>query len=238
MCLTSVVLFPPDFPRFSEVRRNQVGLRVAINEIANELAARPACMSRTRSAKEMSEMPLVRFDNVVLRFDDTTILDGINLKIWIRDRLVILGQSGSGKSTHASPYRGHLTTNFWCNFLQTLLHSMPKPERPKSFTSTDRNGLSIFGFNQFDDSSGKPRLTVGRAGSKIARRDRGDGQRKIGIGRDERHRGQVSGRIKRRYAKAHQPGTGINDGPGADPVRRTVRGTGSGRQVRHRRTYY
>jgi phospholipid/cholesterol/gamma-HCH transport system ATP-binding protein len=99
MCLTSVVLFPPDFPRFSEVRRNQVGLRVAINEIANELAARPACMSRTRSDKEMSEMPLVRFDNVVLRFDDTTILDGINLKIWIRDRLVILGQSGSGKST-------------------------------------------------------------------------------------------------------------------------------------------
>ena len=25
-------IFPPDFPRFSEVRRNQVGLRVAINE--------------------------------------------------------------------------------------------------------------------------------------------------------------------------------------------------------------
>jgi phospholipid/cholesterol/gamma-HCH transport system ATP-binding protein len=47
----------------------------------------------------MSEIPLVRFDNVVLRFGDTTILDGINLKIWIRDRLVILGQSGSGKST-------------------------------------------------------------------------------------------------------------------------------------------
>src|ERR1700736_6441775 len=229
MCLTSVVLFPPDFPRFSEVRRNQVGLRVAINEIANELAARPACMSRTRSDKKMSEIPLVRFDNVVLRFGDTTILDGINLKIWIRDRLVILGQSGSGKSTMLRLIVG---------FLQTLLHSMLKPERPKSFTSTDRNGLSIFGFNQFDDSSGKPRLTVGRAGRKIARRDRGDGQRKIGIGRDERHRGQVSGRIKRRYAKAHQPGTGINDGPGADPVRRTVRGTGSGRQVRHRRTYY
>jgi phospholipid/cholesterol/gamma-HCH transport system ATP-binding protein len=47
----------------------------------------------------MSEMPLVRFDNVVLRFDDTTVLDGINLKVWVRDRLVILGQSGSGKST-------------------------------------------------------------------------------------------------------------------------------------------
>ena len=111
------------------MRRNQVGLRVAINEIANELAARPACMSRTRSDKEMSEISLVRFDNIVLRFGDTTILDGINLKIWIRDRLGILGQSGSGKSTML-------------------------------------------------------RLTVGRAGRKIARRDRGDGQRKIDIGRD------------------------------------------------------
>ena len=59
----------------------------------------PDCISRTPSDKEMSEMPLVRFDNVVLRFDDTTVLDGINLKVWVRDRLVILGQSGSGKST-------------------------------------------------------------------------------------------------------------------------------------------
>ena len=41
-------------------------------------------MSRTRSDKEMSEMPLVRFDNVVLRFQDTTVLDGINLKVWVR----------------------------------------------------------------------------------------------------------------------------------------------------------
>jgi phospholipid/cholesterol/gamma-HCH transport system ATP-binding protein len=56
----------------------------------------------------MSEIPLVRFDNVVLRFGDTTILDGINLKIWIRDRLVILGQSGSGKSTMLRPIVGIL----------------------------------------------------------------------------------------------------------------------------------
>jgi hypothetical protein len=32
----------------------------------------------------MTEMPLVRFDNVVLRFEDTTVLDGINLKVWVR----------------------------------------------------------------------------------------------------------------------------------------------------------
>jgi len=173
-------------------------------------------LSRTRSDKEMSEIPLVRFDNVVLRFGDTTILDGINLKIWIRDRLVILGQSGSGKSTMLRLIVGILQPTSGVIFYKHCC-----------IQCLSRNELNLL-----------PRLTVGRAGRKIARRDRGDGQRKIGIGRDERYRGQVSGRIKRRYAKAHQPGTGINDGPGADSVRRTVRGTGSGRQVRHRRTYY
>jgi ABC-type multidrug transport system fused ATPase/permease subunit len=59
----------------------------------------PECLSRKRGDKEMSEVPLVRFNNVVRRFGDKTVLDGINLKIWVRNRLVILGQSGSGKST-------------------------------------------------------------------------------------------------------------------------------------------
>ena len=47
----------------------------------------------------MSETPLVHLDNIVLRFDDKTVLDGIDLKVFSKDRLVILGQSGSGKST-------------------------------------------------------------------------------------------------------------------------------------------
>lgn len=47
----------------------------------------------------MSETALVHLDNVVLRFGEKTVLDGIDLKIFSKDRLVILGQSGSGKST-------------------------------------------------------------------------------------------------------------------------------------------
>ena len=47
----------------------------------------------------MSETPLVHLDNIVLRFGDKTVLDGIDLKVFSKDRLVILGQSGSGKST-------------------------------------------------------------------------------------------------------------------------------------------
>jgi phospholipid/cholesterol/gamma-HCH transport system ATP-binding protein len=47
----------------------------------------------------MSETALVHLDNVVLRFGEKTVLDGMDLKVFSKDRLVILGQSGSGKST-------------------------------------------------------------------------------------------------------------------------------------------
>jgi phospholipid/cholesterol/gamma-HCH transport system ATP-binding protein len=47
----------------------------------------------------MSEIPLIHLDNVVLRFGDQAILDGVDLKVFARDRVVIVGQSGVGKST-------------------------------------------------------------------------------------------------------------------------------------------
>jgi phospholipid/cholesterol/gamma-HCH transport system ATP-binding protein len=47
----------------------------------------------------MSETPLVHLENIVLRFGEKTVLDGIDLKVYSGDRLVILGQSGGGKST-------------------------------------------------------------------------------------------------------------------------------------------
>jgi phospholipid/cholesterol/gamma-HCH transport system ATP-binding protein len=47
----------------------------------------------------MSETPLVHLEDIVLRFGDKTVLDRIDLKILSGDRLVVLGQSGGGKST-------------------------------------------------------------------------------------------------------------------------------------------
>jgi phospholipid/cholesterol/gamma-HCH transport system ATP-binding protein len=42
---------------------------------------------------------VVELRDVRLRFDEKTILDGVSLKVEPQDRLVIMGQSGSGKST-------------------------------------------------------------------------------------------------------------------------------------------
>ena len=47
----------------------------------------------------MTETPLIHLDKVSLHFGDKEVLQGIDLKIFPRDRLVILGQSGGGKST-------------------------------------------------------------------------------------------------------------------------------------------
>src|SRR6201984_1997626 len=47
----------------------------------------------------MTETPLVHLNQVILAFSGKPVLNGIELKIFPRDRLVILGQSGGGKST-------------------------------------------------------------------------------------------------------------------------------------------
>ena len=47
----------------------------------------------------MTETPLVHLNQVFLAFDGKSVLNGIELKVFPQDRLVILGQSGGGKST-------------------------------------------------------------------------------------------------------------------------------------------
>jgi phospholipid/cholesterol/gamma-HCH transport system ATP-binding protein len=43
--------------------------------------------------------PLIQLIDIVLKFGDNVVLNGVNLAIQPRDRLVIIGQSGGGKST-------------------------------------------------------------------------------------------------------------------------------------------
>src|SRR5260370_25651463 len=61
---------------------------------------------------QMNETPLVQLDRVVVRFADKAVLDGIDLKIFPRDRLVVLGQSGGGKSTMLRLILGILRPTF------------------------------------------------------------------------------------------------------------------------------
>jgi phospholipid/cholesterol/gamma-HCH transport system ATP-binding protein len=47
----------------------------------------------------MTNSHVAELRDVTMRFEDKTVLDDLSLKVMAQDRLVILGQSGSGKST-------------------------------------------------------------------------------------------------------------------------------------------
>ncbi|HEX4201825.1 MAG TPA: ATP-binding cassette domain-containing protein [Chthoniobacterales bacterium] len=59
----------------------------------------------------MTETPLVHLNQVSLAFSGKSVLNGIELKVFPRDRLVILGQSGGGKSTMLRLILGILKPN-------------------------------------------------------------------------------------------------------------------------------
>jgi len=50
-------------------------------------------------ARDDGATPVIRLRNVVKRFGEQTVLDGINLDIYAGETMVIMGGSGSGKST-------------------------------------------------------------------------------------------------------------------------------------------
>jgi phospholipid/cholesterol/gamma-HCH transport system ATP-binding protein len=47
----------------------------------------------------LSNSYVIELRNVVMRFEEKKVLDRLSLQVWPQDRLVIMGQSGSGKST-------------------------------------------------------------------------------------------------------------------------------------------
>ena len=55
--------------------------------------------SPPRAATNTAAEPLISLENVDLAFGDHTILDGIDLRVQPQERLVVMGQSGGGKST-------------------------------------------------------------------------------------------------------------------------------------------
>jgi polar amino acid transport system ATP-binding protein len=42
---------------------------------------------------------IIRFDNVVKRYGDNTVLDGMNFTVGPGERVTLIGPSGSGKTT-------------------------------------------------------------------------------------------------------------------------------------------
>ncbi len=59
----------------------------------------PSPGPQRRTAPATDDPPLVQVEDVVLRFGEKTVLDGISFSVRRGERLVVMGQSGGGKST-------------------------------------------------------------------------------------------------------------------------------------------
>ena len=83
-----------------------------------------------------------------LEFPQKTVLDGVSLKVEPLDRLVIMGQSGSGKSTILRLILGILQPSGGRDLLQAIRDLAPETAQAPAGPHPDRDGLSVFRASQ------------------------------------------------------------------------------------------
>ena len=87
---------------------------------------------------------VVELRKVVLSFEDKKVLDGVSLQVEPLDRLVIMGQSGSGKSTILRLILGNSAAERRLDFFQAIRNLAPEPAQTAAGALANRNGLSVF----------------------------------------------------------------------------------------------
>ena len=104
-------------------------------------ARSPQCVGRRR--------PLISLENVELDFGDHTILDGIDLCVQPQERVVIMGQSGGGKSTLLRLILGILQPTAGIVRFQGREVNQARPARAERHAGQDRHGLPVLRAHQF-----------------------------------------------------------------------------------------
>ena len=63
---------------------------------------------------------MVELREVHMQFEQKQVLEGVSLEVQPQERLVIMGQSGSGKSHNFAPDPWHTSTGIRLSFFQTV----------------------------------------------------------------------------------------------------------------------
>ena len=114
---------------------------------------------------------MVELRDVHMQFEEKKVLDGVSLKVEPLERLVIMGQSGSGKSTILRLILGTLRPDAGSIFFKQFEITRLSPPQAPTGSAAHRHGLSVFSIAQFAQCAGQRCPAAGRADRQIARGD-------------------------------------------------------------------
>ncbi len=176
--------------------------------------------------------PLIQFNQVVKRFGDNTVLNGVDLSIYQGQVTTIIGKSGIGKSVLLKHIIGLLTPDEGeILFLGRAIDSMTAAERKalKMKFSYMFQGNALFDSMTVYDNVALPLTEKGQVGYReIDARVRDKLAQLDLVGVEDRYPSQLSGGMKKRVAMARalitEPQIVLFDEPttGLDPVRKNA----------------
>ncbi|KAE8764534.1 ectoine/hydroxyectoine ABC transporter ATP-binding protein EhuA [Georgenia thermotolerans] len=137
----------------------------------------------TRGPAGTAVLPALRFENVVKRFGDHTVLDGLNFEVAKGERVTLIGPSGSGKTTilRLVMTLEHLTDGFIYVDGDPLTHELRGgrrvERRPKDVARlTTKIGMVFQQFNLFPNMTVLENIT--EAPVHVLGRSKGEAERR------------------------------------------------------------
>ena len=168
-------------------------------------------------------------------FPEKKVLDGVSLKVEPLDRLVIMGQSGSGKSTILRLILGILQPTAGEIFFKQF--EISRLKRRKLQQVRTHMGM-VYQYSALL-SSRNVRDNIALPLEELTRKTKAEIDKIVDeklelVGHDRVERPNAI-RVERRHAQTGQPGPRPRDGSRADPLRRAFRRSRPGHQLGHRR---
>ena len=114
---------------------------------------------------------MVELRDVHMQFEEKNVLEGVSLDVQPQERLVIMGQSGSGKSTILRLILGILRPDSGSVFFKQFEINRLEAQKTSTGATAHRDGLSIFGAIKLAHGSRECGAAAGGAYRQIAQRD-------------------------------------------------------------------
>lgn len=145
--LSDLMLVFFDFGSFYEM------LGIYKNRVINAEPIEQAFIQKTQERRETPVWNTLRINNLSFSYDNAVTLKNISLEVKRGDRIAVIGESGSGKTTFLKVIHGMYPTatceleidhqKLSTNFADIDLKTMLVPQEPEIFSSTIRENITL-----------------------------------------------------------------------------------------------